>query len=311
VTIAGGVITLLLGFFLFHWLTRRLRRLTRAVERFQRSDFQVLPELDQGASDDGDEIDQLSDAFRRMSGQIVAQIQELERADAGRRELVANISHDLRTPMATLRGYLETLQMKDGDLSEADRRQYLALALQHGERLSRLIGELFELARLENRDATLDFEAFSLGELVQDVSQKYELAARERGLRLETEIPEATPFVAGDIGLMERVLENLIENAIKYTGDGGRIRLTLIPGSDRVQARVSDTGQGIAAADLEHVFERAYRGAGARSDAPESAGLGLAIVARIVELHGGSIAVESAEHQGTAFTFELPAIAAG
>jgi hypothetical protein len=136
------------------------------------------------------------------------------------------------------------------------------------------------------------------------------LAARERGLRLETELPERAPFVAGDIGLIERVLENLIENAIKYTDDGGRIRLTLIPGPDRIQARVSDTGRGIRAADLEHVFERTYRGAGARSDAPESAGLGLAIVARILELHGGTIAVESAEHQGTAFTFELPAIAA-
>jgi signal transduction histidine kinase len=310
VALAGLAITLLLGIVCFNWLTRRLRRLTRAVERFQGSDFELPPELGQGGGEAGDEIDQLTGAFQRMSAQIAEQIAALERADASRRELVANISHDLRTPMATLQGYLETLQMKHGSLAEEQRRHFLDLALEHGERLGRLIGELFELARLEDRDSELDVEPFSLGELLQDVTQKFQLAATERGLALETAIPETAPFVSGDIGLIERVLENLIENAIKYTAAGGSVRLTLIPGTDRVQAQVSDTGRGISEADIAHIFERAYRGQSAGARDSESAGLGLAIVKRILQLHGGSIEVESALNRGTSFTFDLPAITA-
>ena len=312
VAIAGLLVTLVIGVISFNWLTRRLRRLTGAVEHFQRSDFQVAPRMAEPTRRaGGDEIDQLGQAFGQMSERIRLQIDELEQGDAARRELVANISHDLRTPMAALQGYLETLQIKDGVLSEAERRQYLGLAIEHGERLGRLIDELFELARLENRDTDLSFEPFSLAELVQDVSQKYVLAAEQRALRLETAIPSDAPYVSGDIGLIERVLENLIENALKYTPEGGSIQLSLIPGAGQVSAQVRDSGGGIPEIELPHIFERSYRIARHDAEAPDGAGLGLAIARRIVQLHGGTIGVESKPGNGTAFTFSLPLVSAG
>jgi hypothetical protein len=244
-----------------------------------------------------------------MSQRIVDQIRQLRHADATRREMIANISHELRTPLTSLRGYLETLLIKEGALSEAERRHYLDLAAKHGKRLSQLIAELFELAMLESQGPELHFEPFSLAELVQDVAQKFELEADKHGLTLETEIPAGAAFVSGDIALIERVLENLIENAIKYTPQGGRIRLSLVPGPGRIAARVSDTGVGIPADQIPHIFERFYRVEKSRGEGPEGTGLGLAIARRILDLHGSAIAVESKPGDGTSFSFELPTAA--
>jgi signal transduction histidine kinase len=178
--------------------------------------------------------------------------------------------------------------------------------LKHSRRLGRLIEELFELATLDSRDTRLHSETFSLGELVQDVAQQFRPEAQSRGLRLETRIPEATTFVSGDIGLVERLLENLIENAIKYTPAGGTVSLSLEPGEDGVLTRVADTGRGIARKDVGRVFERFYRGDGRHAGAPEGVGLGLAIASRIVQLHGSTIDVDSAPGRGTTFSFRLP-----
>ena len=254
----------------------------------------------------GDEIDRLGVTVEQMSQRIVDQIRQLRHADASRREMVANVSHDLRTPLTSLQGYLETLLIKEGELSEEERRHYLGLAVKHGRRLSQLTAELFELAMLESREADLHFEPFSLAELVQDVAQKFKLEAEKREICLETEIPKGAPFVSADIALIERVLENLIENAIKYTPEGGTIRLSLILGRGRIAARVSDTGVGIPEAEIPHIFERFYRVEKSRGEGPEGTGLGLAIAQRILQLHGSPIQVESEPGAGTSFTFELP-----
>ena len=302
-TVAALLVTLIIGTFVFIGLTRRLRRLTQGVERFQRSDFQSAEDLAIPArATGGDEIDQLSQAFSRMARRIQGQFAELERADAARRELVANISHDLRTPMAALAGSLETLAMMPTD----ERKEHLEVALQHAERLARLIEELFELARLESGEPRLDLEPFSLGELVQDVGQKFALQAERRNLRLETDIPATAAFVQGDIGLIERVLENLLENALKYTPEGGVIRLSLMPGANAVASRVADDGIGIPADELPRIFERAYRVSRDERHGAEGTGLGLAIARRILHLHGSDIEVESTPGAGSAFTFALP-----
>ncbi len=294
----------------FNWLTRRLRRLSAAVETFKQGQFQAAMTLGPWRRGPrGDEIDELGLTVEQMSQRIVEQIRELRHADATRRELIANISHELRTPLTSLQGYLETLLMKEDQLSEAERRHYLDLAAKHGQRLSQLIAELFELAMLESQGRELHFEAFSLAELVQDVAQKFELETEKHGLTLETEIPSGAPFVSGDIALIERVLENLIENAIKYTPQGGRIRLSLVPGPGHIAARVSDTGVGIPADEIPHIFERFYRVEKSRGVGPGGTGLGLAIARRILELHGSAIAVESKPGDGTSFSFELPTAA--
>ncbi len=308
--LASLALALVAGLLSFNWLTRRLRRLSAAVEAFKKGEFQAAMNLGPWRRGPrGDEIDALGITVEQMSRRIVDQIRQLRHADATRRELIANISHDLRTPLTSLQGYLETLLIKEGTLSEAERRHYLDLAAKHGKRLSQLTAELFELAMLESQGPELHFEPFSLAELVQDVAQKFELEAEKHLLRLETEIPPGAPFVSGDIALIERVLENLIENAIKYTPAGGRIRLSLVPGPGRIAARVSDTGVGIPEHEIPHIFERFYRVEKSRGEGTEGTGLGLAIARRILDLHGSRIAVESKPGDGTSFSFELPTAA--
>jgi hypothetical protein len=247
-----------------------------------------------------------------MAERIQAQVRALERADLNRREMVSNVSHDLRTPLAALRGYLETLAMKEGQLTAEEQRNYLSIASRHAERLATLVAELFELATLESGEARVHAEPFSPGELAQDIALKFELAARSRGLRLETSFAPDLPFVCADIGLIERVLENLLGNALRYTPEGGVITLALEQSEDGIQFQVRDTGQGIAAEDLPHIFDRYYRAENQHDTG--RAGLGLAITKRILELHGRAIAVTSAVTivpgseggGGTTFTFSLP-----
>lgn len=310
VAAASLLLSLAVGLLSFTFLTRRLRRLATAVESFKRSQFREVLALPGWRRDGrGDEIDELGVIVERMSRRIVEQLDQLRHADAARREMVANVSHDLRTPLTSLQGFLETMLIKEGDLSAEERRRYAELALKHTRRLEHLAEELLELARLESTEPELRFEPFSLAELAQDVVQKFNLEAERKGLRLDAEIPATAPFVSGDIGLIERVMENLIENAIKYTPEGGAIRLTVIPGTDRIAARISDTGPGIAAAELPRIFDRFYRVEKSRGEAPAGTGLGLAIVQRILQLHGSPIEVDSRPGVGTSFTFTLPVAA--
>ena len=305
---AGGLgllIALATGVLSFAWLTRRLRRLTQAVDQFRDEGFQAPMKL-AGWRRGGDEIDRLGVTVEEMSQRIADQIEQLRQADAARRDMVANISHDLRTPLASLQGYLETLLMKQDTFSAEEKRKYLDLAARQGDRLSRLVTELFELTMLDSTGTRLHFEPFSLPELVQDVAQKFQPQAERRNTRLEIDMPADAPFVRADIGLIERVLENLIENAIKYTPEGGRILLSLIPGADGIEARVADTGPGIPEVARDRIFQRFYRVEKSRADAPEGAGLGLAIARRILQLHDSRIEVESAPGHGAAFYFRLP-----
>jgi signal transduction histidine kinase len=304
------LLALITGFYLFATLTRRLRRLASAVERFQPVSGE--PEASPGGQTPPpapppaphDEIARLDAVFTHLSGRIEAQVRALQQADTHRREMVSNVSHDLRTPLAALQGYLETLSMKEGQLTPEEQRHYLAVATRHSERLAKLVAELFELAKLESREVQVRAEPFSLGELAQDVSQKFQLAAQNKKLRLETSLPADLPFVLADIGLVERVLENLIENALRYTPEGGLVTLALGSENQRIRVEVRDTGRGIRQEDLPHIFERYYRVEN-QPEAPGCAGLGLAITRRILELHDTTIHVSSSP-AGTTFAFALP-----
>jgi signal transduction histidine kinase len=275
------------------------------MEQFKQQNFKsnlVLPERFNGQP--GDEIDKLGSTFLQMVDRISQQVKQLEHNDTSRRELVANVSHDLRTPLASLQGYLETLALKNDTLSKKEKHDYLNIAIQQGQRLHKLISELFELSTLENQDAQLHFEPFSMSELVQDVSQKFQLNARNKHIKLNAEIPKQPALVSADISLIQRVLENLIENAIKYTPDGGRIDISLIPANQNITTRIQDSGQGIPSSDIPHVFDRFYRVDKHRQS--DGAGLGLAIAQRIMQLHNSSINVDSVPNTGTTLSFHLP-----
>jgi two-component system OmpR family sensor kinase len=231
----------------------------------------------------------------------------LRQTDALRRELVANVSHDLRTPIASLHGYLETLLLKDGQLSRQEQQQYLEIALKHSSRLATLVAELFELAKLDAEDINLQREPLALGELVQDVILKSQLVARDAGVTLQSDIPEGLPLVLADIGMIERVLDNLIDNALRHTQSGGTVKLSLSRHPGCVELRVTDTGCGIAQADMHRIFDRFYRSERTGTDKANGAGLGLAIAKRILDLHGSVINVQSELNVGTTFSFSLPA----
>lgn len=303
---AGLVFALLAGLVIFALLTRRLRWLTDAVERFRRNGFRQPADMVPPRPGNGDEIDRLAVSFEDMARQITAQMEHLEDTDRLRRELVANVSHDLRTPLASLQGYLETLLLKKDSLSAREQREYVEIAAKHSQRLGQLVSELFELARLDSTDATPEREPFSLAELIQDVLQKYELRARDAGVQLDVRLDARVPFVYANIGLIERVLENLLDNALHHTPKGGSVNLVLVPGKDTVMVRLSDTGSGIAEQDLPHIFDRFYRARRPGARNTDGAGLGLAIARRILELHGGRIEAASERRAGTTFTFELP-----
>jgi predicted ATPase/signal transduction histidine kinase len=223
-----------------------------------------------------------------------------------RRELIANVSHDLRSPLASLRGYIETLLLKEKAVSAVERRHYLEVSLSQVDHLQALISELFELARLDFQGYRIDAEPVQLGELAGDVIQKLQLAARDRKIKLRASVEPALGLVRADIGLIERTLTNLLENALAHTPVGGQIQLSVHARKGRVVLRVSDSGSGIAADDLPHIFERFYRADKARSLNAKGSGLGLAIVKRIVELHGSEIRVESEFGRGATFWFDLP-----
>ena len=297
--------SLLAGLLIFQLLTRRLRALTAAVDRFREGGF-VQPIRLKSVNPKGDDIDKLGVAVQEMSERIAQQLELLAHIDVRRRELLANVSHDLRTPLASMQGYLETLLLRHGTIPPEEERGYLEVAAKHSERLGQLIRDLFQLTKLEAREVKPQCEDFPIAELVQDVMQKFELTAGKREVRLDSRLPQQHIQVHADIGMIESVLENLMENAIRHTPAGGVILLEVTSTLDRATIRVIDTGRGIPDNELPSIFDRYYHvDRGEMSDIGRT-GLGLAITRHVVELHGGAIAVESVLGKGTTFSFDLP-----
>ncbi|HEX9801822.1 MAG TPA: HAMP domain-containing sensor histidine kinase [Gammaproteobacteria bacterium] len=296
---------LLLGLFIFSQLTRRLFRLAHHIEQFRRSGFRRhSPYRGSRLKLLHDEIDILGETYNAMAERIIEQMQALESKDTLRRNLIANVSHDLRTPLASLQGYLETLQLKTGELNVEQRKHYLAIAHQQSQRLTRLVTELFELSKLDAHETAPKLEMVALGELVMDVVQKYRLQAEEQRIKLELRIPTGLPFVRADIAMLDRVLENLLGNALTHTPEEGTICIALQRQGGGVRLSLCNSGKGIGEAELAHVFERFYQAPEKRHG--RGAGLGLAIVKRILELHGSEIEAESTPGELTCFRFVLP-----
>jgi signal transduction histidine kinase len=296
VAVVGITVLALIGAVLLsRRLTSRLTLLTREMEVFR---HQALG----AASDSGasglvnlpprhDEVDELKITFDHMAARIEDH----------------NVSHDLRTPLTHLHGYLETLIIKEKSLEPEQRLEYVEIALQHAKRLGRLVADLFELAKLDALDEPLDRERMRIGELVQDVAQKYRLPAEDRGVSLKAELAGELVWISADVCLIERALENVLDNALRFTPEGGTIDIRLEPLGEWLRIEVRDTGSGIAASELPLVFDRFHRAQKSdEGDESRGAGLGLAIAKRAVELHGGNIHCESTVGEGTVFRFDIP-----
>ncbi|WP_341936845.1 sensor histidine kinase [Marinimicrobium sp. C2-29] len=300
-------VVMLAGLAVFRLLTRRLTLLTRLVEDFENSDMSRQPVSTWRDRHPvvRDEIDYLGARFDDMASRIASQIEQLTEKDVQRRRLVAQVSHDLRTPLASMQGYIESLKLRRDRLSPDEQDRFLDIALKEGQRLSRLVDELFELAALEAREQQPLLEPFPLAELVHDVVQKHGPKAQNRQIELVVKGDPDQPLAYADLAMTERVLDNLIGNAIAYSPAGGRIEVAISQADGLPEVCVRDSGPGIPEQDLPHIFDPFYRGE-SFGGAGGHAGLGLAIARRIMTLQGGDIRVENAASGGACFCIRLP-----
>ena len=258
-----------------------------------------------------DELQLVVSTINNLLGKIQGQFSQLENIDEQRRILLADLSHDLRTPLASLQGYIETLYMHGERLSADERKKFINISMKNSKNLKRLIDQIFELAYLEGGQVTLKNESVALGELLYDVAAKFELKAARKNIVINVEPAECNYQIFSDIGKLERVLSNLIDNAIRHTPKQGEITLSVFEVTgDKQQLRieVKDTGIGINQQELAHIFQARYRASNTREDTQPHAGLGLAISKSLVALFKSDLSVESEEGTGTRFSFQVPRV---
>lgn len=292
---------------LFHYFTNPLRRLTQDMKNFVASGFDKSKvQLTKWQKNSSNEVHVLGNVFAQMVAQINSQLLRLQQADLHRRELLAHISHDLRTPLASLQGYIEILALKDKQLSEAERQKYIQIALRNSSQLKKLIDQIFELAHLEDGQVSLNLEPFNLTELLWDVVAKFSLQAEQKNIRLKVHPESSQIQVYSDIGKIERILSNLIENALRHTPENGEVLITIEESHDNYcQISVKDTGTGIKMEEIAYIFDARYRASNATQNKGQHTGLGLAITKRLIELLQTEIRVQSQLGQGTVFMFNL------
>lgn len=236
---------------------------------------------------------------------IVRDISRLKQLEEVRREFVANVSHELRTPLSIFQGYLENL-LDEPTMPRKDQAEIFGVLHRHSSRLNALLEDLLTIARLEARQEKLDRRELHFGEVMKTIAADWEVKLRQKKLQLQMEVPDDLPGVMADRLRIEQILNNLLENAVKYTEPEGKITLRAMSDAASVTLRVEDTGRGIPPADLPHIFERFYRADKSRNREQGGTGLGLSIVKHIVHLHGGTASAESKYGKGTAIILRLP-----
>jgi len=298
---AGGIATIL-GYFLSSTVTERIQLLKGAAEKLAEGDLQTRVRVN-----GRDEVALLSATFNQMAEQLQAADQKQRQLEDLRRDLIAWASHDLQTPLTSMRAVLEALS--DGVVEEPEMvKRYLATAQRDVMSLSALIDDLFQMSQLDAGGFPLHRAEASLSDLVSDTLESFSQLAKQQEITLEGEVESDVDPVFMDTQAIGRVFNNLISNALRHTPARGRVSVWVRRLAQGVEVTVSDTGEGIRPQDIPHIFERFYRGDAARSRQRGSsgAGLGLAIARGILHAHGGDIRVESAVGKGTQFTFQLP-----
>lgn len=295
------LVTLVVGLLIIRVITKNFSKILEVMKKFRQGDLEAR--VDVKATDD---IKELGNMFNEMADILTENIEKLKEVENLRRELIANVSHDLRTPISIIRGYVETLQMKGETVTVEERERYINMVSESAEKLEKLINELFELSKLEANQVKAKKEPFIISELVSDISNKYQLLAKTKNIEINTELSKELPPVYADVSLIERVMQNLIDNAIKFTPEGGKIVIkTQKSANSDVEVMVSDTGIGIPETEREQIFARYYK-ANNFTDLKNSTGLGLAIAKKILDLHHSALDLVSKENAGSSFIFKLP-----
>ena len=288
-----------LGILSIWYLTKNLREINYAAQRFQQGDLEYRIQKNEKT-----ELIGLAQTYNHMADTILKDMEKIKSLEKVRRDLIANISHDLRTPLAIIQGYIETLQMKEETLGPKERKEYLTKINSSSERLAKLIAQLFEYSKLEANQIEPQKEPFLISELANDVHRNYQVLAQKKNIALSLNMQSQIPLVFADISLVERAIQNLMDNALKFTPEGGQVIVTIKPNKNNVEIAIKDSGPGIDKENQQLVFER-YRQTKTGKE-KEGAGLGLAIVRKIMDLHNASIKVLSQPNEGTTFSFQLP-----
>lgn len=293
--------TTLAAFVIFGPARRKLSALEAAAERMRQGDLQA-----RAPDDGGDEIAHVARAFNRMGDELAERDEALRRVDTLRRQMLADVSHELKTPLTAMRGFIETLQMPGVADDPQRRERYFATITRETTRLERIVADLLDVARLEGGVTDFQFRVFDVPRLFEQVARRHEGAAQARGIQLLREVAAEADQVMGDPHRLEQAIENLVANAMRHTPPGGRVQMQATCVDGRVRLSVRDSGPGIPADHLAHVFERFYKADPSRAATVEGSGLGLSIVKAIVERHGGDVSVSSRPGD-TCFMILLPA----
>ena len=304
----GG--TALAALVIFRPAQARLRAVEEAARRFGEGDLSArAPEIG------GDEVAAVAAAFNRMASELSARQAQLVEADRARRQLLADVSHELMTPLTAIRGYAETLGLPQFQPSTREGQRAVKVIEEEGVRIERLVQDLLDLARFEAGGLSLSLENVDVDEIFERAVERHAQAAQEKGVTLEMVESDDDIRMVGDPHRLEQVVQNLVSNALRHTPPGGTIRLAASRDADTVKLMVSDTGVGIPEKHLPHVFDRFYKADQSRSqpgrrspgEGGAGSGLGLSIVKAIVERHGGTVSVRSRQGVETVFEIVLPA----
>lgn len=293
--------TTLMALFIFSLVTKRFYQLADVIREFGKGNLK--PRF---ATEDGDEIAQLGSSVNLMADTISANIDALKQKDDLRRELLANVSHDLRAPLAAIGGYAETILGQAEKVVAENHTEYLHGIMNNVHFLNNLVRELFDLSRLEAEEVQPKIEAFPIVEVTESLLSKYSSIANEKDISLQLNMAEDIAWVLGDVDMIERVLSNLLENAIRYSPNASSVEIIGIRKDNAVSIEVVDHGVGISEEDIPFIFDRFYRVDKQRSITTGGSGLGLAIVKKILEAHKSEISVKSSIGKGCSFLFSLP-----
>jgi signal transduction histidine kinase len=294
------LLTILAAVIIFEPARVRLKMLQQASVRLGSGDLSArAPDVG------GDEVAQVAAAFNRMAEELAARDEALRTSDRLRRQMLADVSHELKTPLTAMRTYVETLRAEDIGLDRATRERYFATLERETLRLDRIVKDLLDLARLENDAVQLDLRVFDTRRVFEHVVGRHQPEIERRRIYVHVDVSLAADQIVGDPDRIEQVIENLFANGLRHTPDKGTITLAASADKNAVTLTVRDSGSGIPTEHLPHVFERFYKVDASRATESAGSGLGLSIARAIVERHGGTIDVES-EPQRTVFTITLP-----
>ena len=284
------VLGIALSYFLARSQSRPVKKISRAVDKFARGDLSSRVELKCGG-----ELQALGDSINSMA-------QALSELETSRRSFVANVSHELRSPLTSMRGYVQG--MLDGTIPQAEHGRYLAVVMDETQRLTTLVNDLLNLSRIENGKFPMDKRPYDICEQLRRILISFEKRIDDKGIEVEFDVPEQQLTVMADADRISQVIMNLIDNAVKFMpGSGGVLKLSVAREGARAHVRVADNGPGISKEDLPHVFDRFYKADKAHTSGMGT-GLGLAIVKSILDQHGARITVRSGNGE-TAFDFWL------